>query len=90
MSTPNLDAIRARAMRTSVTDQTRADIFALLAEVERLSSLAQPRDDIARVLCRRIHRSLWPIESVPSDEEPCANCCEHTDAVLAYLTGGAS
>lgn len=59
---------------------------------------ALDRDEIARVICRRIHRSLWPpqpftgtaYESTWARRAGCDNCYEHADAVIAHLLGEAA
>lgn len=42
-------------------------------------------ESAARVLCRSIHRSMWPVESVPSNRMPCAMCIQTTTRMLNTL-----
>lgn len=45
-------------------------------------------EEMARVLCRRIHRSsLWPLESIPSSRRACTSCMEHSDTLRASILG---
>lgn len=78
-----------------VRDGGATDALIRLA-VPTVLSAALDRDELARVICRRIHRSLWPPQpftgtaSTWARRQGCDNCYEHADAVIAHLTGGAS
>lgn len=53
----------------------------------RILAAALDVEEMARPLCRRIHRSLWPIEPNPSTRKPCANCVEHMAIVRTSVLG---
>lgn len=66
------------------------DAWTRIARDAVSAALHDPDGALARTLCRRIHRSLWPVASAPDPDRPgCANCREHVSVLRAAILGEA-